>query len=86
MVRSLCDEPGSSHVGVRSSGHRDRADQLGAQQAQAVTSSSGIAQTSLVLNQKNGSYPLTTTWTPGGTDAARWTGASAAGTFVIGNK
>jgi PKD domain-containing protein len=58
--------------------------QLGVQSASAVTGATGIATTSLKLTQKNGSYALTTTWTPTAVDGTQWTGASATQTFVIG--
>jgi hypothetical protein len=59
---------------------------LGTQQVQAVTDTTGIASTPLQLAQKNGSYPLSATWTPALTDATQWNGSSVARTFTIGNK
>lgn len=41
---------------------------LGSQSASAVTNINGVAAVSLKLNQKNGIYPLTATWTPSGAD------------------
>jgi hypothetical protein len=56
---------------------------LGAQQVSATTSSSGIASASLKLSQKNGTYPLTATWTPSGADASRYVGSAASVTFKL---
>ncbi|HEY5944108.1 MAG TPA: PKD domain-containing protein, partial [Kofleriaceae bacterium] len=59
--------------------------QLGTQSVSATTASTGIATASLKLNQHNGTYSLTSTWTPTGADTAKWTGASTSATFKIGN-
>jgi len=58
--------------------------QLGTQQITGVTSSTGVATAALKLNQKNGNYSVTATWDPTGGDAARWTGSTAAATFILG--
>ena len=57
--------------------------QLGSQTATATTSSTGVATTQLKLAQKNGTYPLTATWTPTGSDAGRYLGSGASGTFKL---
>jgi len=57
--------------------------QLGSQTASATTNASGVASTSLKLNQKNGKYSLSATWTPAGADAARYLGSSASVTFSL---
>src|SRR5213075_2698827 len=59
---------------------------LGTQSASAVTDANGNAATGLKLTLKNGKYPLTATWSPAGTDTARWVGSSAATTFTAGAK
>jgi len=59
---------------------------LGAQTANGVTDAGGVATTTLKLNQHNGSYSLTTTWTPDAGDASKYTGATSSTTFSIGNK
>ena len=56
---------------------------LGGQQVQATTDASGIASVTLKLTQKNGSYPLTATWTPFGIDAGRYVGSAASLTFKL---
>ena len=56
---------------------------LGSQQVQATTDASGIATASLKLTQKNGTYPLTATWTPAGADAARYVGSAASASFKL---
>ncbi len=58
---------------------------LGSQQASATTNAQGVASTKLVLNQHNGSYSLTSSWTPAGVDATEWTGTSTSTTFVVGH-
>ena len=61
--------------------------QVGTQSPPAVaTNSSGVASTSLKLSQKNGKYLVSATWTPAGTDADRWTGASTSVAFNIQSK
>jgi hypothetical protein len=42
--------------------------------ASAVTDANGLAQTTLKLNQKNGSYMLLTTFTPAGPDVSKYAG------------
>ncbi len=56
---------------------------LGSQQVSAATNSSGIASSSLKLNQKNGTKALTATWTPSGADAGRYVGSAASVTFKL---
>lgn len=43
----------------------------------------GVAIATLKLAQKNGTYPLTATWTPNGSDAARYVGSAASATFKL---
>jgi PKD repeat protein len=57
---------------------------LGTQQTSATTNASGVATTSLKLDQKNGKYPLTATWTPVPGDDAKWIGTQTSTTFTIG--
>ena len=56
---------------------------LGAQTTSAVTDASGVASTTLKLNQKNGKYPLTATWTPAGADANHYVGSVGSTTFSL---
>lgn len=56
---------------------------LGAQTVSAVTNDMGVATASLKLAQKNGTYPLTATWTPSGADAARYVGSAASAAFKL---
>jgi PKD repeat protein len=56
---------------------------LGTQTTSALTNASGVASTSLKLNQKNGKYPLTATWTPVGSDANHYVGSAASTTFNL---
>lgn len=56
---------------------------LGTQTVLADTNASGVASTSLKLNQKNGTYSLTATWTPAAPDAARYVGSAASATFKL---
>ena len=56
---------------------------IGSQTVSAKTNDAGIAATSLKLTQKNGTYPLTATWTPAGADAARYVGSAASATFKL---
>ena len=56
---------------------------LGTQTASATTDANGVAKASLTLNQKNGSYPLTATFTPTGADGNHYTGSGSAGTFSL---
>jgi hypothetical protein len=64
-------------------GGRTIAFKLGSQTASAVTNTSGVASVQLKLAQKNGTYPLTATWTPTGGDAARYVGSAASATFKL---
>jgi hypothetical protein len=59
---------------------------LGAQTASAVTNASGVATTTLTLNQKNAIYPLTATFTPAGVDAGTYLGSSDAESFKLQKK
>lgn len=56
---------------------------LGTQSAMATTNASGVAATTLALNQKNGSYTLTATFTPAGADANLYLGSVASTTFLL---
>jgi len=56
---------------------------LGSQTTSAVTSAGGVASAQLKLTQKNGTYPLTATWSPSGADAARYLGSAASATFKL---
>ena len=56
---------------------------LGSQSVSATTNGSGIASASLKLAQKNGTYPLTATWTPSDADASRYVGSAASVTFKL---
>ncbi len=56
---------------------------LGSQTASATTGANGVASTSLKLNQKNGTYALTATYSPVGTDVAKYAGSSASATFKL---
>ena len=51
-----------------------------------MTDASGVATTNLKLNQKNGKYLLTATWTPLGADAPRYLGSAASTTFSLQSK
>src|SRR5262249_38365617 len=57
--------------------------QLGSQSASALTNASGVASTTLKLNQRNGKYTLTGTGTPPGGDANRYGGSSASASFSL---
>ena len=46
-------------------------------------SSRKVAQTTLQLNQKNGSYAVTATWTPSGADVDKYSGAGDIDTFKL---
>jgi hypothetical protein len=59
---------------------------LGAQSTSAVTDASGVATTTLTLNQKNGIYPLTATYTPSGGDVGTYLGSSDAESFKLQKK
>jgi PKD repeat protein len=56
---------------------------LGSQSASATTNASGVAAITLQLNQKNGSYPLTATFTPAAADANFYIGSVASATFKL---
>jgi PKD repeat protein len=56
---------------------------LGSQTVNATTDATGVATASLKLTQKNGTYPLTATWTPAGPDAGRYTGSGASAAFKL---
>jgi hypothetical protein len=56
---------------------------IGSQTVSAATNDAGVATTSLKLGQKNGTYPLTATWTPAGADAPRYVGSAASTTFKL---
>jgi hypothetical protein len=60
--------------------------QLGTQSGSAITNASGVASTSIVLNQKNGNYPVTATFTPSGADTAHYLGSAASATFSLQKK
>lgn len=60
--------------------------QLGSQSASATTNASGVAATTLKLNQKNANYPLTATFTPAGADANLYLGSVASATFKLQSK
>ena len=55
---------------------------LGSQTTQAATVD-GVASISLKLTQKNGSWPLTATWTPSGDDAMHYLGSIDSKTFKL---
>jgi hypothetical protein len=57
--------------------------QLGTQTASATTNASGVASTSLKLNQKNGTYTVSATWTPSAADAPFYLGSSQAAVFKL---
>lgn len=67
-------------------GGRVIAFKLGVQSASATTNASGVAATTLTLNQKNASYPLTATFTPAGADASLYLGSVASTTFKLQTK
>ena len=56
---------------------------LGSQSGTATTDASGVATMSLKLSQKNGTYPLTATWSPDATDTLHYVGSSASATFKL---
>jgi hypothetical protein len=60
--------------------------QLGAQSVSATTNASGVAATTLQLNQKNASYTLTSTFIPVGADVGRYLGSVASATFKLQSK
>lgn len=57
--------------------------QLGAQSATAITDANGIATTTLKLAQKNGTYNLTTAFTPAGADAGKLASSGDVDTFKL---
>jgi PKD repeat protein len=57
--------------------------QLGSQSVSATTDANGVASASLKLNQKNGTYPVSATWTPAGADATHYTGSTQSATFKL---
>lgn len=59
---------------------------LGSQSASATTNTSGVASTTIALDQKNASYPLTATFTPAGTDVNLYLGSVASATFKLQTK
>lgn len=56
---------------------------LGSQTVSASANETGVAIATLKLSQKNGTYPLTATWTPEGSDASRYVGSGASATFKL---
>lgn len=77
LSATLIDATGTPLAG------RTIAFRLGTQTTSALTSASGVAGVQLKLAQKNGTYPLTATWTPAGSDAARYLGSAASATFKL---
>jgi len=59
---------------------------LGTQVANATTNSFGMAAISLQLNQKNGTYAVSATFAPAGTDIPKYLGSSQAGVFKLQSK
>lgn len=57
--------------------------ELGAQSASATTNANGVASVSLKLNQKNGTYALTATFTPLGGDELKYAGSGDSETFKL---
>ena len=56
---------------------------LGSQTATAITDANGVASASLKLNQKNGTYAVSATWTPAGADATHYTGSTQSAIFKL---
>jgi hypothetical protein len=56
---------------------------LGSQSASATTNASGVAATTLALNQRNASYTLTATYTTMGADTNLYLGSVASATFKL---
>jgi hypothetical protein len=56
---------------------------LGTQSASAVTNGSGVAATSLKLAQKNGTYPVSASYTPAGGDVGFYLGSSQGAVFKL---
>jgi hypothetical protein len=48
-----------------------------------MTDANGIAVTTIKLNQKNGTYQVSATWTPVGGDVAHYIGTSDAKVFKL---
>jgi hypothetical protein len=48
-----------------------------------VTDANGVASTSLKLNQKNGTYTVSATYTPVGADTGRYLGSSQGVIFKL---
>ena len=57
---------------------------LGAQTISAATDATGFATVDLKITQKNGTYPLTATWSPVAADADRYDGSADSETFILG--
>ena len=57
--------------------------QLGSESASTTTNGSGVAVTTLKLNQKNANYTLTSTFTPVGSDANLYLGSVASAPFSL---
>ena len=57
--------------------------QLGTQTASAVTNASGVAATSLKLNQKNGTYTVSATYAADGADGSKYLGSSQGTVFKL---
>lgn len=58
---------------------------LGSQTVTAPTDPTGVATTTLQLGQKNGTYSLTATYAPTGSDSGDYIGSAASTSFTIGN-
>lgn len=56
---------------------------LGTQTASATSDANGLAATRLTLNQKNGTYSVTSSWAPSGSDAVRYVGSATSSTFKL---
>ncbi len=67
-------------------GGRSVAFLLGTQATTATTNAFGVASTSLQLNQKNGTYSVSATYTPAGPDAADYVGSSQTAVFKLQSK
>jgi hypothetical protein len=59
---------------------------LGTQTASATTDATGVAATTLKLNQHNGSYTLTAAFVANGSDAGKYSGSTFSTSFSIGGK
>jgi PKD repeat protein len=80
LSATLKDATGKALVG------RIVAFKVGSQTTEAITDANGVAATTLVITQKPGIYPLSASWTPTGTDASRYTGSTASGTYSLQRK